>query len=521
MKLTKTTTTTRILLYVGIFLALNLIARQLYFRLDFTADHRYTLGKSTKEILKELDDPITVTVYATQGEGVPPLFTTLVRDLQDLLVEYEKRGNGALEYEFINPNEDEAVTQEIQQFGIYPFRIQVVENDRSQEMLAFLGAVVKRGNQREVIQVFNPQGSMEYELSSAIKKLTVEEKPRIGLIQGHGEPGMQQFLQLQQELTKTIYEIDTLTLADSSRWTQYRTLMLMAPAFNVPQNHLDQLDRFLASGGRLFVGLNTVTGSLTPQQPQNPYMPQQPQPQMWDRVNTGVDTWLASKGITVEPSFLVDARSDVINVPTGQTFMGMQIMQQANFPYYPLITEFEDHPIGSGLDALGLRFASPVNYASSDSLTTLQPLAYSSAQSGLKSPPVFFTAQQGYDLSAGRQSVAVAWTKKLTGDNKSQMVVIGDGDFITNADQQSPVSPGNISFVINALDWLAGDTDLNSLRTQVAQQRPIEQQLDEGERTAVKFANFLIPILIVIGLGIWRSQRRRMRKLQWQAEDYS
>ena len=157
MKLTKSTAGLRILLYVGIFLALNLIARQVYFRLDFTADKRYTLGKSTKEILKNLDDPITVTVYATQGEGIPPLFTTLVRDLRDMLVEYQKKGNGLLQYELINPNDDDAVSQEVQQTGIYPFRIQVVENDRTQEMLAFLGAVVKRGNQREVIQAFNPQ----------------------------------------------------------------------------------------------------------------------------------------------------------------------------------------------------------------------------------------------------------------------------------------------------------------------------------------------------------------------------
>ena len=519
MKLTKSTAGLRILLYVGIFLALNLIARQLYFRLDFTADKRYTLGKPTKEILKNLDDPITVTVYATQGEGIPPLFTTLVRDLRDMLVEYQKKGNGLLQYEFINPNEDDAISQEVQQTGIYPFRIQVVENDRSQEMLAFLGAVVKRGNQREVIQAFNPQGSMEYDLSSAIKKLTVDEKPKVGLIQGHGEPGLQQLIQLQQDLTKTIYEIDTLTLADSSRWTQYRTLMLLAPATPLPQNHLDQLDRFLGSGGRLLVGLNTVDGSLTPQQPQNPYMPQQ-QPQMWDRVNTGVDTWLAGKGITVEPSFLVDARSDMVNVPTGQTFLGMQLMQQVQFPFYPQITEFEDHPISTGIEALTFRFASPVNFGTSDSLVTMQPLAYSSPQSGLQSPPVFYMAQQRYDFSAGPQSVAVAWTRKLAGDNKSQMVVIGDGDLITNPDQQTAVNPNNISFVINALDWLAGDTELNSLRTQVVQQRPIEKQLEEGERTAVKFLNFLLPILIVIGLGIWRFQRQRIRKLKWQAEDY-
>ena len=185
---------------------------------------------------------------------------------------------------------------------------------------------------------------MEYDLSSAIKKLTVDEKPKVGLIQGHGEPNPQLLLQLQQELAKTIYEMDTLTLADSSRWTQYRTLMLLAPNTPLPQGHLDQLDRFLTSGGRLFVGLNTVDGSLTPQQQQNPYMPQQQQPQMWDRVNTGVDTWLAGKGITVEPSFLVDARSDVVEVPSGQTFLGMQLMQQVQFPFYPQITEFEDHP---------------------------------------------------------------------------------------------------------------------------------------------------------------------------------
>ncbi len=54
---------TYILLVAGVLVLLNILADRFFVRLDFTADKRYTLSQATRDILKELDKTVTVTVY--------------------------------------------------------------------------------------------------------------------------------------------------------------------------------------------------------------------------------------------------------------------------------------------------------------------------------------------------------------------------------------------------------------------------------------------------------------------------
>ena len=55
---------------LAIIVVVNLISGNLYLRLDFTADKRYTLSNATKDILNELEDVITVKAFFS--EDLPP-----------------------------------------------------------------------------------------------------------------------------------------------------------------------------------------------------------------------------------------------------------------------------------------------------------------------------------------------------------------------------------------------------------------------------------------------------------------
>ena len=81
-----------ILLVGGILVLINILANRYFFRLDFTEDKRYTLSKATKEILDNLEDPITITAYFS--EGLPPNIDKTRVDFKDLLSEYASRSRG-------------------------------------------------------------------------------------------------------------------------------------------------------------------------------------------------------------------------------------------------------------------------------------------------------------------------------------------------------------------------------------------------------------------------------------------
>ena len=100
------------------------------------------------------------------------------------------------------------------------------------------------------------------------------------------------------------------------------------------------------------------------------------------------------------------------------------------------------------------------------------------------------------------------------------MIVIGDGDFAVGQGQGG-IAPNNLNLLVNAIDWLTDDTGLIELRTRSVESRLIEKQLDDSTRNLVKYGVFLLPLLIVIGVGIFRAQKRKSQRVRWMQEDYS
>ena len=136
----KSTAISQIIIVITIVVFILLISTKFYFRLDFTEDKRYTLGEATTDILKDLDDVITVKAYFT--EEMPQQLMKVRNDFEDLLKEYEDRSGGNIVYEFINPNESEEKEQEVQQKGIVPLTVDSREKDQRKILRAYMGVVL-------------------------------------------------------------------------------------------------------------------------------------------------------------------------------------------------------------------------------------------------------------------------------------------------------------------------------------------------------------------------------------------
>jgi len=194
----QTTIFTQLLIVIAIVVVANLISRGLYFRLDFTEDQRYTLSKATKDVLADLNNVITVQAYFT--EELPAQLDYVRSDLRDMLIEYEDLSGGNLVFEFINPNESDELKQEAMQNGVAPISINVIENDQRQQLQAFLGVVMKSGDQTEVIPLIQPEGAMEYDLTTAVKKISIIDKPKVGVVSSYGAAPLNALGQLAQQL---------------------------------------------------------------------------------------------------------------------------------------------------------------------------------------------------------------------------------------------------------------------------------------------------------------------------------
>ncbi len=99
MKTAKISST--IILMTVIVIVVNILSENYSFRLDFTEGKEYTLSKATRNILKNLDKPVTITAYFSKD--LPPNIGNVSGHLKDMLIEYGNRSNGMVVYKFVNP----------------------------------------------------------------------------------------------------------------------------------------------------------------------------------------------------------------------------------------------------------------------------------------------------------------------------------------------------------------------------------------------------------------------------------
>ncbi len=494
-----------IAMFIAIVVLVNLLAQQFFFRFDLTENNQYTLSRATKNILTDLDDPVTVTAYFSKD--LPPNIIKTKTDFQDMLVEYANLSKGMVDYEVISPETDEEKQQAVQE-GIQPIMINVREKDQSKQQQAFMGAVLKMGDRQEVIPFIQPGTAMEYALSTNIKKMSVVDKPAVALVQGHGEPGLSDLSQVYQSLS-ILYQVENLDLsAEAGVPERYRALALVEPTDSIPPAELAKLDDYLSRGGKLFVAINTVNGDL--------------QTAQGTALTTGLETWLRDKGVEVEASFLIDAQCGSVTVQQRQGFFTMNTPVQ--FPYLPLVTNFAEHPITEGLEQVLFPFASPVRYVG-DSAQAFTPIAFSTEQAGIVPAPTYFDISKEWttaDFPLGQVPVAGV-LEGVNGNPGARLVVVGDGDFPVTG-QGRAQTPDNVNLMVNSLDWLSDDTGLIELRTKGVASRPIDQEYlgddAEGRRAFLKYLNFGLPILLIIAIGIVRWQQQRNRRIRRMQERY-
>ncbi|MEQ9591852.1 MAG: hypothetical protein RLN86_04605, partial [Cyclobacteriaceae bacterium] len=276
---------------------------------------------------------------------------------------------------------------------------------------------------------------------------------------------------------------------------------------SIPPSTLSRVDEFLSRGGSVAIAMNRVTGNL--------------QTATGTGLSTGLEAWLAQKGIVVEENFIADASCGMVTVQQQQGVFTMQ--SNVAFPFLPRVSNFADHPITTGLENVLFEFVSSMRY-SGDTTKRFTPIVYTSDKANAFGVPQYFDIQKNWseaDLPLRSLILGATVEGNISGTTQARMVVLADGDFMVNGSPQSPrnLQPDNINLISNAIDWLSDDTGLIALRTKGVTSRPLDE-LEPATRGFLKYLNFLLPILLVISYGLVRMQQNRMKRLKRMGENY-
>jgi gliding-associated putative ABC transporter substrate-binding component GldG len=514
---------------IAILILVNVLSISLFGRADLTRDKQFTLSDASKDAVRSLKTPVTVTAYFTKD--LPPPYSTNARYVKDLLEEYYNASADNFRYELVDPTAEEtdaekekkkevkqdifgrqvreatSMEKELQTLGIPPVQVRVNEDDKLEVKRAYMGIAVKVGDKHEVIPVVQETAQLEYDLTTLIRKLTREKAPKVALLQGHQGPSPQEGLQHMMQLLQANYDVTPLDLTQTPEiGDDVDALIVAGPVTPLTDGELHAIDAFVMSGRSAAFFVDNAKADLQEMQAQD--------------TAPGLNALLSSYGVTVEPGLILDPHCATLNV--AQQRGAMRIMQPVRYPYVPIVDQMdEENPITRGLGGMAFPFVASLTVKAPEGATATV-LAQSSKDSWVMTSPYNLDPLQRWTQDMVKDQGAKAMMVTLTGTLKSpygaapnaavssRVLVAGGSAFIQ--DQYS--GKGNEAFILNMIDWMVMDEALLAVRSRGLAAAPIGE-LGDHARNAVKFANILgLPFAFVaFGLVRWRMRESRRAKV--------
>lgn len=156
------------ILFVIFLVLLNFAGHKAFFRFDLTAPKSYSLSKASKTVVKNLDSPLSVRVFFS--DGLPSTYENVYQYVQDILVEYKGAANKnfTVSYMDMSKPENEELARDL---GIQQIQIQEIKNHEVGLKQVYMGLAITYGDSIEIMNPVQSSDGFEYSLTTKISKM--------------------------------------------------------------------------------------------------------------------------------------------------------------------------------------------------------------------------------------------------------------------------------------------------------------------------------------------------------------
>ncbi|GAF03874.1 gliding-associated putative ABC transporter substrate-binding component GldG [Saccharicrinis fermentans DSM 9555 = JCM 21142] len=538
----------------------NMLAGSWFFRLDLTSEKRYSLSENTKNLVADLDQTIFVKVFLEGDLNVG--FSKLSKASYELLNEFRVYGGNHIEFRFIDPSEGnkkekEAVLKELKELGLNPVPVyEQSEDGRNTTSYFYPYAVVYYGDKQLPLNLLeNIQGfsgaenlnksieSLEFKFTDAIRRVSLDEKPKIAFIEGHGELDDYDVMDITEHLSQ-YYQVDRGVIGnDPSILDPYKAIIIAKPQNKFSESDKFVIDQYMMNGGGvmwLVDAVNITLDSLKKARETIGMM-----------ADLNIEDQLFKYGIRINPVLIQDMQSAMIpmSVSTG----GQPRIVPAPWLYSPLLIPQPDHAISRNMNVVQGEFVSSLDtvnsqldikrkvllrtsrYAKSDQVPVFVSLAFVNEkpdQRAFRQPfmPVAIV-QEGVFTSVFEHREPPHNISPQPDEVKSKsvptkMIVVGDGDLIKNKVRFKNTNPkilplgydeltkqnfGNKDFILNAVNYLCDDDGWMDLRARSYTLRLLDKKKVAEDAFFWKLINVILPVVLVLVLGVVVAVVRRYK----------
>lgn len=482
-----------VVLLVAAMVVVNLFGRHIGGRLDLTPGKAYTLSRATKQLAGSVPDLVTIRVFASTE--LPAEVALIQRDLRDVLSDYRAAGKGKIRVVYADPGKDSTARNEARNLGIPSVQFNVVGRSELQVKEGYLGLAVEYAGQTKTIPFVQRTDDLEYRLTSFIRALTVKDRPRVVLATPaeDAETG-NTFQQLRDGLSQN-YEVRTLFLGpDSAGLEGVKVLVAAGSPDSLSSLQRQQFAEFLAKGGSALI----MAGGM--RLPERTFFAM-PRPVAWNEL-------LKPYGISVRSDMVYDLLSNERVAMPAQ--FGRILMQ---YPYWVRALSTHRSPVNEEMDGVFLPWASSLDTTGARR-GTLTPLFVSSRAGGVTVGQVFIEPNQRFATDSLSPRLMAVQVNPLAADTaagpKGRVVVFGSSDFASDRNIRN--APENLSAALNAVDWLAQDESLISIRAKDRTPPPLVFSSDVV-RDGVKYGNLIgMPVVLIVFAGVRLWRRRQLAR---------
>ncbi|RJQ54907.1 MAG: hypothetical protein C4521_03350 [Actinobacteria bacterium] len=472
---------------VAICVIANVLAGYAWLRADLTENNLFTLSPATERILGDLEDVVTVKLYASPE--LPGELALTFRDTRDLLSDYARTSRGKVQVKTLYPVGEDKVAQEAAAAGVRQVQFNVVGQDEFQLKNGYLGIAVQFGSKKEAVPFVQSTEDLEYQLTGLIHKLTAKDRKTVAFLAGHGEKGQyKELATFGQELSKQ-YETKEVS-ASGKKGLDLKgvsTLVVAGPNQKIDKAERQAITKFLDSGGNALFLIDALT--VNPQ-----FLMGMPNP------NSLAD-YLKQFGVGVKEDMVYDLQSHEtvqLNSDAGPVM--------APYPLWPRVALVSPE-VGGEIRSIVLPWASSVEASKGAGAV---PLLRTTEAAGAQTKDFNIAPDQAFaEKGLAPRSMALA-LPKVGSSGKGRLIVVGNSSFVT--DDFARQAPENVAFALNSVDWLTQQKSLGEIRSKRSQPRRLAFSSDLLRQT-VHYGNLIgIPILIALYGMLHLLKRRRIAR---------
>jgi ABC-2 type transport system permease protein len=501
--------------------------------------------QASGNIFEGIEQPVKLTAYVSRDALLPELLVAYKSAIKPELEAMKELAGDKFSFEFIEPEAgDGSVAQQIADEWNFKPMITALGDDI--EFYFYLTL----SDDRQVVQIptdkFNTvefadalQAGLK-RFASGFTKTVAFSAPELIEQQARFRLGAPTFTNLERLITRD-YTMRMEDLEDGFVDTAADVLAVAAPR-QLSDRAIFAIDQYLMRGGTVLLATSPYSAEIAGGEIK--LLPWQ----------SGLEGWLADKGISIDKSLVLDRRNTTFPAPVKRSSGGYDFrdVQLVDYPYFIDIREEginTEHPITRSLPQVTMAWASPIDVDRSRGLT-VTTLLRSSEQSWRSTetdvmPRVDNGNGGGFVVtgSPGQEELVVNIQGRFDSyfrdrevpaqlnssamlnrsPDSARIILFASNDFMDDQVLQLVVNAagnqylGGLEIFTNALDWAVEEDDLLQIRSRAHFNRTL-RPMDESAQAPIEYLNYGLALSWLGFLGLWHWLRGRLRRRRYRLE---